>query len=129
MIGYHTAEFEYFGKFTAHLDDTLNWLPARISAFIIVLSAAICRMNFPHAFHVMKDQHKQTESPNAGWTMAAAAGALQVILEKQNAYKLAGGESFPTQQTIQSALELTKVALFLSLLFCGGVLIVNTPFF
>ena len=124
MIGYHTEEFEAFGKFTARLDDGLNWLPARISALLIVLSSAMCHLNYKNAFIVMKEQHQQTESPNAGWTMAAAAGALQVILEKQNTYKLSGGENSPTQQTIQSAVRLTKVSLFLSLLFCGGILFI-----
>jgi adenosylcobinamide-phosphate synthase len=123
MIGYRSKEFEFFGKFTARLDDVLNWLPARISAVLIVLSAAVCRLDFTNAFSTMKKLHQQTESPNAGWTMAAAAGALQVILEKQNTYRLAGGKKYPTLQTIQLAIQLIQMALFLSLLFCGGILI------
>lgn len=56
MIGYHSADFGYFGKFAAHLDDVLNWLPARIAALLLILAAELCRLDMRHAFRVMIDQ-------------------------------------------------------------------------
>lgn len=74
MIGYH-GKWEYPGKFAARLDDVANFIPARITALIIVLAAVICRKNTSQAWHIMVRDHDKTESPNAGWTMSAVAGA------------------------------------------------------
>src|SRR5262249_26975315 len=39
MWGYHTVEFEWLGKFAAHLDDLLNWLPSRLTGWLLVAAA------------------------------------------------------------------------------------------
>lgn len=129
MIGYHTPETEYFGKFTARLDDVLNWLPARIAALLLILAAGICRLNARQAFRVMIGQHRQTSSPNAGWTMAAAAGALGIVLEKPRNYCLKGGQALPRAEDISRALRLVAVSLFVSLIFCGGLIFARTFIF
>lgn len=121
MIGYRTEELEYFGKFAARLDDVLNWLPARIAGFMLVLSAALTGLHAKNALRTMLQQHRRTSSPNAGWTMAAAAGALRVNLEKVNTYLLQGGDDLPTPNDIPAALRLVRVALIPSLLFLGGL--------
>ncbi len=87
MIGYHD-KYEHSGKFAARVDDIVNFIPARITAFILLLSAWICRQNIAGAWHIMLRDHAKTESPNAGWTMSAVAGALGVQLEKIGHYKL-----------------------------------------
>ena len=87
MIGYH-GRWEYTGKFAARLDDIVNFIPARITAILIVLAALTCRKNISQAWHIMVRDHAKTESPNAGWTMSALAGALGVQLEKIDHYRL-----------------------------------------
>jgi len=87
MVGYH-GQWEYLGKFAARLDDVLNFIPARITALIIVVASLICQKNASQAWHIMIRDHKKTESPNAGWTMSAIAGALEVRLEKTDHYRL-----------------------------------------
>ncbi len=87
MIGYR-GEWEQLGKFAARLDDVANFVPARITALIIVLAAWICKKDMAQAWRVMLRDHKKTQSPNAGWTMGAIAGALGVQLEKAGHYKL-----------------------------------------
>jgi adenosylcobinamide-phosphate synthase len=87
MIGYR-GQWEYLGKFSARLDDIVNFIPARASALLIVLAALICRKNISQAWYIMIRDHNKTESPNAGWTMSAVAGALDVQLEKVGHYKL-----------------------------------------
>jgi adenosylcobinamide-phosphate synthase len=122
MVAYHTPELEFFGKPSARLDDLLNWIPARLAAWMIVISAALCRYNLKKAYKVMMVDHNLTESPNAGWTMAAAAGALDVTLEKKGYYCLNAGNGLPQIMDIQRAVKLAAVALALSLLFCGGII-------
>lgn len=106
MIGYRTSEFEYFGKFAARLDDVLNWLPARLAGILVVFSAGLCRLDVKASWRTMINQHGRTSSPNAGWTMSAAAGALRTRLEKVDTYQLDGGEALPEVEDIQRSIRL-----------------------
>ncbi len=124
MIGYRNEEFEFFGKTAARLDDALNWIPARIAGLLLVVSARLTGLNAGNAYNTMKDQHTQTASPNAGWTMSAAAGALGVILEKHGNYRLSGGSSLPIELDIHRSIRLVSTAMVLSLLLCGGIILV-----
>jgi len=73
MWGYKTAEWKHAGWFAARADDVLAWLPARITAFMLLLAGGLLRLNWRAAYaHLLEDAGK-TESPNAGWPMAAAA--------------------------------------------------------
>jgi adenosylcobinamide-phosphate synthase len=108
MVGYH-GHLEYLGRFAARLDDVANFIPARITALIIVLASLICRKNASQAWHIMIRDHKKTESPNAGWTMGAIAGALGVQLEKAGHYKL-GDNHFPLSlDTIDTSRQIILV--------------------
>jgi adenosylcobinamide-phosphate synthase len=124
MIAYHTPELEYFGKSAAKLDDVLNWLPARLAGFILVIAAGLLRLNMKSAWSTMLKQNRRTSSPNAGWTMAAAAGGLGVILEKPNNYRLEGGTQLPEVMNIEQSIQLVSFAMLLSLIVCGGIIIV-----
>lgn len=86
-VGYH-GQYEHLGKFAARLDDVLNYIPARIAGLILVAAAYLKRMNGGSAWRIMRRDRAETESPNAGWTMAAVAGALGVRLEKPGCYRL-----------------------------------------
>jgi len=108
MMGYH-GHLEYLGRFAARLDDVANFIPARITAVIIVLASVICRKNTSQAWRIMIRDHKKTESPNAGWTMGAIAGALGVQLEKAGHYKL-GDNHFPLSlDTIDTSRQIILV--------------------
>lgn len=117
IIGYR-GRWEYLGKFAARLDDVANFIPARITALIIVLAAWICKKNTGQAWHIMLRDHKKTQSPNAGWTMSAIAGALRVQLEKAGHYKL-GDNHYPLSlNTIDASRQMIMmVALIWSLVF------------
>jgi adenosylcobinamide-phosphate synthase len=88
MLGYREGALEYFGKAAARLDDLVNLVPARLAALAIVLAAGRAA---GAAWAAMARDHAITASPNAGWTMAAMAGALGVTLHKPGAYRLGGG--------------------------------------
>jgi adenosylcobinamide-phosphate synthase len=91
MIGYH-GRYEYLGKFAARLDDVLNFIPARIAALLLILAAWL-RGAGGRAADVASRDHKNTASPNAGWPMAAMAGALDVKLEKPGHYRLGSNKA------------------------------------
>jgi adenosylcobinamide-phosphate synthase len=129
MIGYHTPRFEYLGKFTARLDDVLNWLPARLAAMLVIAAGAVCRLNCSGAWCTMLTCHGRTSSPNAGWTMAAAAGALDVRLEKTGHYRLEGGRVLPSAEDIHRAIVLVVVGAGLCLLLCSSVIYALVRFF
>ena len=88
MIGYR-GEYEFLGKVSARLDDLLNWIPARLTGLLLVLSSLFLPgQNAGGAWRTMWRDHSRTQSPNAGWTMSAMAGALGVELEKVGHYRL-----------------------------------------
>ncbi len=124
MWGYRTAEFEQLGKFAARLDDALNWLPARLSGWLVVAAAWLVGENSQNAAQTMLAQHARTASPNAGWTMAAAAGALEVTLSKREVYALQGGQQPLTADTVRRALRLADVATALGVAVIGVMMVV-----
>ncbi len=104
LWGYREGELEYLGKPAAWLDDLLNWVPARLAGAGIVLGALIAGEAAGNAWRTMWRDHSRTASPNAGWTMAAMAGALGVALEKPGAYRLGGGR-LPTAGCVDRAIR------------------------
>ena len=105
MIGYH-GEWEYIGKFAARIDDIANFIPARITALLISGLAWICRCKSTCAWHIMIRDHNKTESPNAGWTMSAAAGALDIQLEKTGHYILGDTNNTLTTNAINKSVHI-----------------------
>jgi adenosylcobinamide-phosphate synthase len=106
MIGYR-GRFEYLGKASARVDDLVNAVPARLSALLILLSAASQRLLPRRGWAVMRRDRNRTESPNAGWTMSAMAGVLGVTLEKAGHYTLGGGLREPAASDIQRAVRVS----------------------
>jgi adenosylcobinamide-phosphate synthase len=88
MWGYRDARYERFGKAAARLDDALNLGPSRLAAALLVGGAAGAGEDAAGAARVAWRDHARTASPNAGWPMAAMAGALGVSLAKPGAYRL-----------------------------------------
>jgi adenosylcobinamide-phosphate synthase len=87
MIGYH-GRYEYFGKAAARLDDLLNLIPARITALLILVTGKLDGHDLRRGTATLIRDHARTESPNAGWPMAAMAGLLGLELTKAGAYRL-----------------------------------------
>jgi adenosylcobinamide-phosphate synthase len=95
MLGYHDAEHEWLGKIPARTDDLLNLLPARLTALLLIIVSGEVR-----ARHIWRRDAALTASPNAGHPMSAMAGALGVVLEKTNTYKLGAGLCLPSYADI-----------------------------
>jgi adenosylcobinamide-phosphate synthase len=109
MIGHH-GEYEYLGKFAAWLDTAVNYIPARITALLIILAAWMGRQDASRAWRIMLRDRGRTASPNAGWTMSAIAGALGVHLEKVGFYELGDSQNPLTLQSIDSSVQMITVA-------------------
>lgn len=90
MLGYR-GELEYLGKAAARLDDLVNVVPARLTAAAIAASAPAVGLSGRGALRTAIGDAGRTSSPNAGWPMAAAAGAIGVWLEKPGTYRLGVG--------------------------------------
>ena len=114
MIGYRHGPLEHFGKVAARLDDALNFIPARLAALAIVGAAALAGADVGRAWQTMLGHHARTASPNAGWTMAAMAGALGVQLEKPGHYVLGEGPP-PTVDDISTAVRIVITAAFMAI--------------
>lgn len=109
MMGYH-GRFEYLGKFAARFDDVLNYLPSRLTGLLIVAVAFITGKDGPRAWRIMLRDHSRTESPNAGWPMAAAAGALGSELSKVGHYRLGDALAPLSPPLIDQSLRLMWLA-------------------
>ncbi|MCW4054843.1 MAG: cobalamin biosynthesis protein [Candidatus Bathyarchaeota archaeon] len=117
MVGFKDAEHLHIGWFSANLDTVVNYIPARFTAILIVLAAALTGENWKNAWAIAKRDHAKTPSRNHGWTMAAMAGALCVQLEKPGQYKLGEQIEPLTPNKIIRALKIRNTAIILCVLF------------
>lgn len=80
MVGYQNERYQYFGTAAARLDDVMNWIPARLSALFMVLSALPCGYSVREAWRIYQRDRRNHKSPNAAQTEAVMAGALGIRL-------------------------------------------------
>lgn len=120
MIGYKTDIFKNIGWFAATCDSILNYIPSRLTGLVMIISAAILHNNWKESYKIMIRDGKKTESLNAGYPMAALAGALETKFEKINHYKLGDGETVLTKEHVHSAISIMKLT---SVLFFGIITI------
>lgn len=114
MAGYRNKIFENVGWFGANCDKVLNYIPARITAYVMVLAAFLIGADWKKALYTIKKDSKKTSSPNAGYAMAAMAGALQTRFEKISHYTLGDGVA-PQVDHFKRAMLLVKITCFIFL--------------
>jgi len=85
MVGYKNDKYRYFGTCAAVLDDVVNYIPARISGWIMILSAYIQKFHGANAKKIFHRDRYNHASPNSAQTEAVMAGALDIQLAG-NAY-------------------------------------------
>ena len=88
MLGYKNDKYMYFGRFAARLDDVVNFIPARISAYLMIAAAFIGGRRFDgkNAYHIFKRDRFNHASPNSAQTESVCAGALRVQLAGDAVY-------------------------------------------
>jgi len=109
MIGYKTKMFTNIGWFGANCDKILNYIPARLTGLVMIFSAMILRIDWRQSYQIMLRDSRKLQSPNAGFPIAALAGALGTKFEKINHYAVGNGTHELTISHIQSAISLMKV--------------------
>ncbi len=86
MFGYKNERYAQFGWAAARLDDLVNFIPARLTAPLVPLAAAILRLDYKNAWRILRRDRLNHKSPNSGHTEAATAGALGIRLGGPNFY-------------------------------------------
>jgi len=113
MVGFKTKEHINTGWFSANLDSFVNYIPTRLTALLMILSALILRLDSKNAWRIAKRDHAKTPSRNHGWPMAAVAGALRVQLEKPGQYILGDAQEALTGEKILDALRIRDLTIVL----------------
>ena len=88
MLGYKNDKYMYFGRFAAKFDDVVNFIPARISAYLMIAAAFIGGRQFDgkNAYRIFKRDRFNHASPNSAQTESVCAGALRVQLAGDAVY-------------------------------------------
>ncbi|HKW86411.1 MAG TPA: adenosylcobinamide-phosphate synthase CbiB [Nitrospiraceae bacterium] len=134
MVGHPEEKYRHLGWASARLDDVANWVPARITALLLVLAAGVVSRSIGtmrQAWRILlRDGHKHP-SPNSGRPEAAMAGALQVQLGGTNLYGgrveqrlYLGDPHVPLRQShITEAVTLMWMTAFLGVVLAMGLLV------
>ena len=85
MVGYKNEKYIYFGRVAAKLDDLLNYIPSRVSAYLMIIASFILGYPVKAAIRIYLRDRYHHASPNSAQTEAVMAGALQIQL---------GGDAF-----------------------------------
>lgn len=112
MVGYKDPENINIGWFSAKMDTILNYIPARLTAFLMILASVFLGENWKESLRILRRDRKNTESPNAGWTLSAMSGALNIQLEKPGFY-IIGDTNTLTSNHIIRALKIMLVTTIL----------------
>ena len=86
MVGYKNERYIEFGRASARFDDLANFIPARITGFLMVAAAPLLGLSARDAWRIMRRDGRNHSSPNSGIPEAAVAGALGVRLGGTNVY-------------------------------------------
>ena len=86
MFGYKNDKYKDFGFFPAKLDDVFNYIPARLTGYLIVLAAFILKLDYKNSYKIYRRDRNNHSSPNSAHPEAAVAGALGLKLGGANYY-------------------------------------------
>mgnify|MGYP001196912811 CR=1 FL=1 len=131
MLGYKNDTYREFGWASARLDDVVNYVPARLTAIVMIFVHGGKRMR--HCFRVLFRDARKHPSPNSGWPEAAMAALLGVQLGGTNTYKgivshrpTIGDRLVPLKKDhIRQAVRIMLVTVlsFAILLLMGGMIV------
>ncbi len=132
MVGYKNERYQNFGFVPAKLDDIVNFIPARLSALLMILSAFGLRFDGVRAWRIFKRDRYSHASPNSAQTESACAGALGLRLAGDASYfgkivhKPTIGDAIRKidPEDIRRANRLMYMTAILTLLFCLAVRII-----
>lgn len=103
MIGYKTERYKDFGCWAAHIDDIANYIPARLTALLMIMPHALINRQLS-IFHFVRKYGRNHASPNSGYPEAALAGILNCRFGGPHYYF---GQLFPKPYIGENERELT----------------------
>ncbi|ETX01937.1 MAG: hypothetical protein ETSY1_05385 [Candidatus Entotheonella factor] len=106
VMGHHDDMYEWLGKIPAFLDDLVNLIPARLTAWGIIIAAMFSDANVSMAYLVWWNEARLSDSLNAGYPMSSMAGALEIEIEKFGHYRLGAGHRHAEPSDIPRAVRL-----------------------
>lgn len=129
MIGYKNEKYRHFGTFAARLDDAANFLPARLSALLMIAAAWLLRFDARNAWRIFRRDRNKHASPNSAQTESVCAGALHVRLAGSAVYfgrlvekPTIGDDDRPIEpDDIRRANRLMGLTALLAVLLAAGV--------
>jgi adenosylcobinamide-phosphate synthase len=134
MIGYKNDKYLYFGRAAARLDDVVNFIPSRISAYIMILASFLVGKSFSGkgAYTIYKRDNRKHASPNSAQTESVCAGALGIQLAGDASYfgkivhKPFIGDSFRKveYEDIRRANKLMYMTAFICEMLCVVVMLI-----
>ncbi|WP_379155162.1 adenosylcobinamide-phosphate synthase CbiB [Paenibacillus sp. sgz5001063] len=132
MVGYKNDKYLNLGWASARLDDVANYIPARMTALLLVLCAWLLRLDWRSCWRIVRSDARSHPSPNSGYPESAVAGALGIRLGGENVYH--GVASFraymgdplrtmePEDIILASRLMMWSSAIFVSLCAAAALL-------
>ncbi len=134
MLGYHNDTYEYFGRAAAKMDDIWNYIPSRLTAWIMLagvlgLSLAESCFDCRRAFEIYLRDRRKHKSPNSAQTESVCAGALGVRLAGDASYfgktlhkpYIGDAEREIEREDIRRANRLMYMTAVLTLLLAAGL--------
>jgi adenosylcobinamide-phosphate synthase len=118
-LGFKTPEYIEAGRLSAYADTVINYIPARLAAATIALTAPLAGGGVLRSLRAVALWAGATESRNAGYPLSAAAGALGVCLEKPGHYKINPRAPCPGPRSIRGALRILWANTLLWLALAG----------
>ena len=129
MLGYKNDRYLYFGRVPAGMDDIFNYIPARLTALLMIAAVYLTGLDGKNAWKIYRRDRKKHASPNAAQTESVCAGALRVQLAGDAVYfgklykkEFIGDSLRPIEpQDIRRTQRLMYVTALLVLFLCGGI--------
>lgn len=80
MVGYKNEKYLNFGRYAAKFDDVMNFIPARLCGWLMILASMFLKMDWKNAKKIFVRDRFNHASPNSAQTEAVMAGALRIQL-------------------------------------------------
>lgn len=128
MVGYKNDAYLYFGRAAAKLDDVVNYIPARVSALLMIVGTLLNGMDTKAAIRIYKRDRYNHASPNSAHTESVAAGAMGLALAGDAYYfgklyhkkKIGDAKKPAEKEDIKKINQLLYISSFLGILLFAG---------
>lgn len=125
MVGYKNKKYINLGRFSAIADDVANYIPSRLTAYVMIVASCVLKLNYKNAYKIYKRDRYNHKSPNSAQTESVCAGALNIMLGGDNYY---GGilVSKPTIGDNIRAVEAEDIKLTNNLMYATSLIFLIT---